>query len=507
MILVRDAGFWMRESACPAWDSGCCRHPQDPGREGTFKVKRSGRRKRVGLRGTGEGLVSRAGAELLYRAARASGLDDALSRELAAFRKARTEHDPGKVVLDLAVTLAAGGDCPADAAILRGRQEVFGPVASDPTISRLVHALAAGPEGLPALRRAAGLARARAGAQLAAAAASENGREPVAVAADVAAEVVVDIDGTLITAHSEKEDARPTYKRGYGFHPLLAYLDHGTGGTGEPVAGVLRPGNAGSGTAADHIAVLDLIEAQLTEAERPVLLVRTDTAACNHEFLALLKDRGHGYSVGFAARADVAAAIGQLPPDAWVACIDADDGPDGQGPQARDGAWVAEITHLLALKQWPAGMRVIARKERPHPGAQLRLTDVDGHRITCFATDSSSTDLPALDLRHRRRARCEDRIRAAKDTGARNLPYKDFAANAVWLQIVLLAQLLTALLQRLALHGEHAVAEPKRLRLRLFAPAGRLVRTGRRRILDLDKGWPWTPAVLAAGKRLDALAA
>ncbi len=485
MILLRDAVLVMRESACPAWDSGGVNVLRDPKREGTSRVKRSGGKKRVHLRGSGEGLVSRAGVELLYRAARASGLEGALSRELAGFRKARAEHDPGKVVLDLAVTLAAGGDCPADAAMLRGREEVFGPVASDPTISRLVRALAEDPDGLTALRRAAVLARAGAGAHLQA----------------PAAEVVVDIDGTLITAHSEKEDARPTYKRGFGFHPLLAYADHGAGGTGEPVAGVLRPGNAGSGTAADHGAVLDLIEAQLTARERAALVVRTDTAACNHEFLGLLAQRGHGYSVGFAARADVADAIGRLPREAWIACVDDDSG------RPRDGAWVAEITHLLSLEKWPAGMRVIARKERPHPGAQLRLTDVDGHRITCFATDSEGRDLPALDLRHRRRARCEDRIRAAKDTGARNLPYKDFAANEVWLQIVLLAQLLTALLQRLALNGEHAVAEPKRLRLRLFAPAGRLVRTGRRRILDLDRTWPWTPAVLAAGKRLDALAA
>ncbi len=174
---------------------------------------------------------------------------------------------------------------------------------------------------------------------------------------------------------------------------------------------------------------------------------------------------------------------------------------------ARDGAWVAEITGLLDLAKWPQGMRVIARKERPHPGAQLRLTDADGHRVTCFATNSSSGDLPALDLRHRRRARCEDRIRSAKDSGARNLPYRDSAANQVWLQIVMLAQLLTAQLQRLALAGDLAVAEPKRLRLRVFAAAGRLVRTGRRHILDLDKGWPWTTAIVATGTRLDALAA
>lgn len=480
----------MSESACPAWDSGVCEDNSTPEREGTFKVKRSRFRNRVHLRGGADGVVSQAGIELLYRAARASGLDRALSAELAGHRKARAEHDPGKVVLDLAVMLAAGGDCPADTAMLRGRQEVFGPVASDPTISRLVHRLAADPDGPGALRRAAAAARGTAAGHLPAPAGG----------------VLVDIDGTLITAHSEKQDAAPTYKRGYGFHPLLAYLDHGAEGTGEPVAALLRPGNANAGTAADHQAVLDLLEAQLAPQESDRLVVRTDTAACTHAFLGLLTRRGHGYTVGYYARADVAAAIEALPADAWIPCIDGDAAEDAR-PVVRDGAWVAEITGLLDLAKWPPGMRVIARKERPHPGAQLRLTDADGHRITCFATNSTSPDLAALDLRHRRRARCEDRIRAAKDTGARNLPYQSAAANAVWLQIVLLAQLLTALLQRLALHGEHAVAEPKRLRLRLFAPAGRLVTTGRRRILDLDRNWPWTPAILAAGQRLDHLAA
>lgn len=437
--------------------------------------------------------MSHAGVDLLYRAARATGLDRALSAELAGFRRPRAEHDPGKVVLDLAVMLAAGGDCPADTAMLRGRELMFGPVASDPTISRLVHALAADQEGLGALRRAAAQSRSSAAGHR-------------TLAAGVPAEVLVDIDGTLITTHSEKEDAAPTYKRGFGFHPLLAYLDHGAGGTGEPVGALLRPGKANAGTAADHRAVLDLLEAQLTDEERAALVVRTDTAACTHAFLSLLTERGHGYTVGFYARADVAAAVEALPAAAWLPCIDG-DAAAGAGPVPRDGAWVAEITGLLDLAKWPRGMRVIARKERPHPGAQLRLTDADGHRITRFATNSTSPDPAALDLRHRRRARCEDRIRNAKDTGGRNLPYRDAAANAVWLQIVMLAQPLTAHLQRLGLDGQLAVAEPKRLRLRVFAAAGRLVRTSRRRILDLDKGWPWTKDILAAAQRLDALTA
>jgi hypothetical protein len=262
-------------------------------------------------------------------------------------------------------------------------------VASAPTICRLVDALAADLDvSLVALRSARAEARAWVRDLLA------RRDEPAQ------AEVVVDIDATLITAHSEKEDAAPTYKRGFGHHPLLAYLDHGPGGTGEGLAALLRPGNANAGTAADHVAVLDLIEEQLTEAERARLVVRTDTAACTHAFLDALVERGYGYSVGFYARAEVAAAIEALPAEAWTAAIDAEN-------EIRQGAWVAEIGHLLSLTEngWPVGMRVIARKERPHPGAQLRLTDADGHRITCFATDATETDLATLELRHRRRAR------------------------------------------------------------------------------------------------------
>ena len=441
------------------------------------------------VRGEARGLVSLSGAQLLVETARAAGLDVALSVALERWRKPRAVHDPGKIVLDLAVMLAAGGDCPADASMLRAGEALFGPVASAPTICRLVDDLAGDLQAaLTAIRSAR---------------AETRTWVHHLTAGDQDGEVVVDIDATLVSAHSEKQDAAPTYKRGFGFHPLLAYLDHGVDGTGEGLAAVLRPGNANAGTAVDHLAVLDLVEQQLTSTERARLLVRTDTAGCTHAFLAELADRGHGYSVGFYARADVAAAIETLDADAWIPAVEA-------GGVVRDGAWVAELTELLDLTGWPPGMRVIARKERPHPGAQLRLTDADGHRITCFATNATnatSDDLPVLELRHRRRARVEDRIRAAKDTGLANLPYADAASNQLWLELVLLAQDLLAWMQLLALDGEHAVAEPKRLRLHLFAVAGRLIRTGRRRILDLDATWPWVQAILRALRRLQALPA
>jgi hypothetical protein len=171
---------------------------------------------------------------------------------------------------------------------------------------------------------------------------------------------------------------------------------------------------------------------------------------------------------------------------------------DGDG-QVRGGAWVAEVTGLLDLTSWPKGMRVIAGKERPHPGAQLRLTDADGHRITAFATNTRRGQLADLELRHRRRARCEDRIRAAKDTGLRNLPLHDFAGNQIWCAIVALACELTAWTQMLALPGHPARRwEPKRLRLRLFSIAGRLATTGRRTVLHLPRHAPWAQLATTA---------
>ena len=447
-------------------------------------------------------MVSLAGVQLLVETARATGLDTALSKGLAPWRRPLATHDPGRIVAHLAMALAAGGDCPADIAVLRTGQGLFGPVASNATVSRLVDAMADDPAALAAVQAARAAVQTRIAGLVDQSTPSPD--TDIGAGSDTSteagAEVVVDIDATLITAHSDKQDAAPTYKRGFGFHPLLAYLDHGPGGTGTPLVGLLRAGNANAGTAADHVTVLDLVTEQLTPGQRERLVIRTDTAGCTHAFLQAVTERKIGYTVGFYARANVAAAVEALPAHAWVSAVNTDGQP-------RDGAWVAELTDHLDLTSWPPGMRVIARKERPHPGAQLRLTDADGHRITCLATNHPSPDLPALEARHRRRARVEDRIREAKDTGLHNLPYHDAASNQIWIEIVLLAQLLLTATQQLALHGEHKVAEPKKLRLHLLDVAARLIRSGRRRILDYDQTWPWAKDILAAINRLQAIPA
>ncbi|MFI1393324.1 IS1380 family transposase [Streptomyces griseoaurantiacus] len=445
---------------------------------------------RVRVEGGGRAVVSQAGGVLLVEAVRKAGLDTAISAALAPWRKARAVHDPGKVLLDVALAVALGGDCLADVGMLRAEPAVFGPVASDPTVSRLVDTLTgSGEKALTAIRSARAEARERVW-KLA------DGHAP-----DAGGSVTVDLDGVLVVAHSDKEDAAPTWKRTFGHHPLMAFVDHGQGGTGEPVAGLLRPGNAGSNTASDHITAVQLALVQLPKKYRRGrrTLIRTDSAGGTHDFVSWLAQRGRwlSYSVGMVITDAIHQHVLKVPPSAWTPAVEADG-------EIRDGAWVAELTGDV-LDGWPKGMRLIVRKERPHPGAQLRLTDADGMRLTCFATNTTGRPIAELELRHRLRARAEDRIRAARATGLRNLPLHRTAQNRIWLEIVQIALDLLAWMPMLALTGKARLWEPRRLRLRLFSAAGQLVTTGRRRILRLAGHWPFTSHITAALDRLALL--
>jgi len=452
--------------------------------------------------------VGQAGGVLLTDTVRAAGLDAALSQALTPWRKPFAVHDPGKVLLDLALSLALGGDCLADVAVLRGEPAVFGRVASDPTVSRTITALAGDPNAaLAAINTARATARARVWALA--------GKHAPDHEATATSPLVIDLDATLVTAHSEKENARPTFKRGFGFHPLWAFADHGPAGTGEPLAVLLRAGNAGSNTAADHIAVTREALRQLP-SHRPGnmpgrrVLVRVDGAGSTHKYLAWLTAQRLSYSVGFSLPDSTPEILKIIPEHVWAPALDAHD-------EVRDGAWVADLTDLLNLTGWPAGMRVIARKERPHPGAQLRITDIDGLRVTAFATNTRTggpgTQLADLELRHRRRARCEDRIRVAKDTGLTNLPLHGFDQNRIWCAIVALAVEITAWMQMLTLTGPDATThgarrwEPKRLRHRLFTVPAAIARTGRRLLLHLSDRAPWAHLVRDAINALRALTA
>lgn len=451
----------------------------------------------------GSMVVSQAGGLVLTETIRAVGLDRALARGLARWRLPLAVHDPGKVIADLAVTLALGGDCLADIALVRAEPGVYGLVASDPTVSRTIARLA---QDAPAVLAAIAAARAQARAtawRLAGEHAPDHG-------VDRHRPLIIDVDATLVTAHSDKEGAAATFKRGFGHHPLWSFVDHGPDGTGEPLSVLLRPGNAGSNTAADHVTVLREALRQLpghrpgTRPGRKVL-IRIDGAGATHDLLDWIVTQRMSYSVGFTLPTDFTDQLAKIPAKVWTPAYNADG-------EIRDGAWVAEITGLLNLTGWPEGMRVIARKERPHPGAQLRITDADGLRVTAFATNTTpggpGRQLPDLELRHRRRARAEDRIRCAKDTGLTNLPLHDLAQNRIWCALVSLACDITAWTQMLAL-AQHPARrwEPKRLRLRLFSIAGRLARSGRRTRLHLAEHAPWAALLLQALTTLRALTA
>jgi DDE family transposase len=377
------------------------------------KVQRDGRHFTVDVVADGEGLVSHAGAALLADCADRLGLTEALSRALAPMRERRGRHDPGRVVRDLAVMLADGGDCLADLRAVRDQQSLFGPVASDATAFRVIDRIASDPGLLDAVRAA----RARA-------------REHAWSAGAAPERVIVDIDATLISAHSEKDGAAGTFKRGFGFYPLLAFLDESR----EALAGVLRPGNAGANTAADHIEIIELALEQLPRdvVETTPIVVRTDSAAATHQFTDELRAARIGFLMGLDLTAGVREAILGLPDAAWQPAI-------RQDGETREGARVAELTDRLDLSARPHRSRVIVRRERPHPGAQLSFSDHHGHRFLATLTDLDG-DAVGLECLHRARANAEDRMRAAKQTGLDNLPFRDVDHNAVWLELSLIAQ-------------------------------------------------------------------
>jgi hypothetical protein len=405
-------------------------------------------------------------------------------------------HDPGKIVCDLALSLATGGDCLSDLSDIRAEPGVYGPVASDPTVSRLIGLL-----GDDADRAEKAISRARKTARRRVwRLAGEHAPDAAISAADP---LVIDVDATLVTAHSEKEQAAPTFKKGYGHHPLCAFIDHGAQGSGEAAVIMLRPGNAGSNTAADHRSVIRAVLDQAGVGGRPGrrVLVRIDGAGSTHQTLDELVRRRVSYSVGFTLPLDTPELYQKVPEQVWTPAYNSDG-------QVRDGADVAEFTGLLNLDGWPAGMRVIVRRERPHPGAQLRFDDVDGYRLTAFATNAKRGQLADLGVRHRRRARCEDRIRNAKDTGLVNLPLHGFGANRIWCQIVAIATDLIAWMGLLA-HPESDTRrwEPKKLRHRLFVIPAAIARTARRVILHISERYRWADAVVAAFTALRRLPA
>ena len=437
-------------------------------------MKRNSTRPRLWVTGDGRNVVAHAGARLLCDLADELGLTDGLSAAMAPTKVRRRGHDRGRVLVDLAVMLADGGETISDLGVLRDQPALFGDVSSVPTAWRTLEAI----DDTTLARIAVARAAAR--------------RQAWAAGADPGF-YVIDFDGTLVNSHSDKEHAAPTYKRGFGFHPLMAYLD----ATGEALAAKLRPGNAGSNTASDHVEVLDLALAQLpVDPHEHEVIARTDSAALTHRFIDACRARSVRFAVGHDLTAPIRSACISVPNSWWMPAITAD------GVDEREDAEVAEITDLVDLSRWPSGTRAIVRREDPHPGAQLTFTDVDGHRFQVFITDLADPDIAYLEALHRGRGRAEKRICDAKDTGLANLPSASFAINTAWVQLVLVAQDLLAWTKLLCLAGELARAEPKRLRYCIFHAAGIIVRSGRRNQLRIAAGWPWTNQVVNAFTRV-----
>ena len=335
-------------------------------------------------------------------------------------------------------------------------------------------------------------------------------------------ELVMDVDATISIDHSDrKENSAATWKRTYGFHPLLVLLDRPDIAGGEALAGMLRPGNAGSNTTADHVRVLSEALAALPEPYRPWpgdptgrgVLIRSDSAGATHGFAAACRAAGVGFSFGFPVTAPVRAAVEVLAEatttaneqgwTVWYPAIEADG-------RIRDGAWLAEATGLVDLSSWPPRTRLILRKERPHPGAQLTFADADGHRVTAFITDTPIGAVPGqlagLDLRHRQHARVEDRIRQAKATGLRNLPCHSWSSNSAWLEIVLTATDLLAWCKLIGFPDQPDLArcEVAAFRYRVLHVAARISRAARQTRLRIDRTWRWATAIAAGWHRIRA---
>jgi hypothetical protein len=426
----------------------------------------------------------------------------------------------------VAVLLADGGEAIADIAALADQPVLHGRVASAATVWRVL----AGVDEVRLVGLRCARAAARERAWLARADLAGRALPPAWAAGRQVDYAVLDIDATLIEVHSDKEGASAHFKGGYGYHPMLCFLDN----TNEALAGVLRTGRAGSNTAADHIQVVDLALAQLPEAAiAGRILVRTDGAGYSHTFLGHLVAAGLEYSIGYAVTDDVRDAITMLPEWAWQPAVDADG-------HRRDGAQVAEITDILtevyrlnaarragkqgakapasghkprpsrsarqaarpaARPAWPAGMRILVRRERPHPGAQLdAFEDRDGWRYQAMATNTRTGQIAFLEARHRAHARVEDRIRQAQHAGLHRLPSREFAINAAWLELALTAADLLAYTQTILLTSDPALAraEWKTIRYRILHTAARITRSARRTILRLQTGWPWALALARA---------
>jgi hypothetical protein len=449
----------------------------------------------------GDDVVSHAGSVIIRILADATGLTGELSD---ALWRSEVVHDRGAVMRDLAVSIADGATSMSDIAVLGDQQRVFERVASVSTLWRTLSEIDA--KALKNLTAARHRARRRVWQLIE----SRHGKIPPVGTCygDIDGVIAIRIDATLITSYSDKERAAGNFKGGYGFHPLTAWCDN----TGELLAILPRAGSAGSNTAADHIAIIDAAIAAIPAKHRRRLLITIDGAGSSHDVLdhitALNARTGFRveYSVGFDLDARVRTAIALLPEHVWSAALDATG-------MARDDAALAEVTGLLRqscggdrLRTWPAGMRILVRREPIEEGRQLSLFEqTNGYRYQPFATNTTGGQVQKLEARHRVHARVEGFIRRAKDTGLAKWPSSSFDINTAWVAAVAIAIDLLCWTRLLLLDGPLAAAEPQTLRYRLLHTAARIIKRARKQILRIPETWPWATELETAFRRVMAI--
>jgi hypothetical protein len=467
-----------------------------------------------GLRVTAEadGLIGHAGAVLLRKLADQAGLTAALGSALARAGKFPLV-DRGIALVSMALAIALGATSMNDIALLAHHAPILGAEPSDTTVRRTLEL--ADPATLDKIARVRARVRAHVWTLICA---TPAGFPWLAVAGKLLdGWLVIDLDATLISARSDKEGAAPTFKKGYGFHPLGAWLANTT----ESLAMLLRPGNAGSNTVADHIAVLAAAVRQIPARFRSRLLVRVDGAGASHELITHLlslagRRRTVLFTCGWMITAAGEQAIRLLPATAWQAAVDQDG-------TVQEDRHVAEVTHLMSRAgSWPAGLRWIVRRTKPSRRQMKNLTAFE--RATGWRYSIIVTNIPATggiggvpgshhaqftDVLHRSHATVEDRVRTGKAMGLRNLPSKTWVVNCGWVLAANIAADLSAWSRLLGLYDQQDLkdAEPDTLRYRLWALPARLVRHARQRVLKISRTWPWKDAFLACWQRLCALPA
>jgi hypothetical protein len=485
----------------------CLSRTDHAGRTGTFPVKkRSGWDRALKVEASGKGLVGHAGAVLLHRTADRVGLPARLRGALAS---SPWMLDRANALVSLIVGIALGARSVRQAELLaRHHAALLGDGASDSTLWRGLGEIDARARGRIAK------ARARVRAQVWDLLADRADGFPwlVILGKTLTGWVVIDLDATIITASSKKQGAAGTYKGSYGFHPLAAWCAN----TFEALAMMLRPGNAGSNTVADHIAVIAEALAQLPRAHRGKILIRLDGAGASHGLIEHLLKLGTcrrtiAFTSGFTITETEERAIGLLPEHAWCPAFEQDGRID-------NGAQVAELTGVWQREGWPQGLRYLVRRVKPSRRHAKKLTDFEkdtGWRYQITVTNiknlgrvvPGSHHVHFLDTLHRQHACVEDRVRTEKATGIRNLPFKGYERNQAWLLAANIASDLLAYLQLLGLDQERelARAEPESLRAMILHIPARLVTHARQRVLKIEATWPWASAFQTCWRRLSAL--